>query len=209
MFFKVRVRQGNSDKNCKLSGPLRQLSPTKGQHPRCLYAVGYSYYPPSNMTQQSSPNSLTRTSLQQEMEMVGPSKNLLMGQFRQLHTEYTFDQLVRAYSLHIIVKHCCLLSDWKLCSHLLQVHVHLAHYSLCQIQHVEARTCTCICWWLCLSLRLGLPEQAKGWLPLKFGIGSSKSIDKPFIMYMYMYMYVHMQSLILVTKHTCTCVGGG
>ena len=30
--------------------------------------------------------------------------------------------------------------------------------------------------WLCLLLGLGLPEQAMGWLPLRFGIGSK---DKP------------------------------
>ena len=28
--------------------------------------------------------------------------------------------------------------------------------------------------WLCLLLGLGLPEQAIGWLPLRFGIGSRR-----------------------------------
>jgi hypothetical protein len=28
--------------------------------------------------------------------------------------------------------------------------------------------------WLCLLLKRGLPEQAMGWLPLRFGIGSRR-----------------------------------
>ena len=59
------------------------------------YAVGYNCYPPSNMTQQSSPN----VPLYQEMKMVAPSKNLLMGQFRQLRTRYVFGGLFH----HVII----------------------------------------------------------------------------------------------------------
>ena len=44
-----KVRRGNSDKNFKLSPPQ-----TGSTHD--AYAVGYSCYPLSNMTQQSSPN---------------------------------------------------------------------------------------------------------------------------------------------------------
>ena len=33
--------------------------------------------------------------------------------------------------------------------------------------------------WLCLLLGLGLPEQAIGWLPLRFGIGGGSPDDKP------------------------------
>ena len=46
-----KVRQGNFNKNFKLSGPL---PPINRQHSQCL-RVGYSCYPPCNMTQQSLP----------------------------------------------------------------------------------------------------------------------------------------------------------
>ena len=57
----------------------------------------------------------------------------------------------------------------------------------------QQTTCTCSCKTLvgvyltihtCLLLRLGLPELAMGWLPLRFGIGGRKKIFRD-VIYMY------------------------
>ena len=60
------------------------------------YAVVYSCYPLSNMTQQLSPYAPFFVAGDGNGRPI-KKKNLLMGQFRQSYAEYVFDDIARAY----------------------------------------------------------------------------------------------------------------